>query len=248
MKIGLCLCGGGAKGAYQAGVIKGLYNQGIKKFDAISGTSIGAINGYYIYTGNVEKLEYMWTNIESGLENSIKIVNNTVDNSILIDILKPLTNKFNNNTDFYVNYIEVKNKMLKEKIVNLSNLDYDEGLNSIKYSSLLPFNPQGTLDIFSQFKIDVQKGLYDGYNLDGGLVNNTLVQPLIDANMDKIIIISTKHDYELPQQILDSYKSKDIIIVRPKSIFSSKDTLRFEKDFCEKIYNEGLEIGNNITI
>jgi predicted acylesterase/phospholipase RssA len=33
MKIGLCLSGGGAKGAFQAGVIKGLYDNGISKFD-----------------------------------------------------------------------------------------------------------------------------------------------------------------------------------------------------------------------
>ena len=43
MNIGLCLCGGGAKGAYQAGVIKALYDRGINKFNAISGTSIGAV-------------------------------------------------------------------------------------------------------------------------------------------------------------------------------------------------------------
>ena len=59
MNIGLCLCGGGAKGAYQAGVIKALYDRGINKFNAISGTSIGAVNGYFIFTNNVEKLEEM---------------------------------------------------------------------------------------------------------------------------------------------------------------------------------------------
>ena len=64
MKIGLCLSGGGAKGAFQAGVIKGLYDKGISKFDAISGTSIGAVNGYYVFTGNIKKLEDMWINIE----------------------------------------------------------------------------------------------------------------------------------------------------------------------------------------
>ena len=47
MKLGLCLEGGGAKGAYQAGVVKALYDGGINKFYSISGTSIGAINGYY---------------------------------------------------------------------------------------------------------------------------------------------------------------------------------------------------------
>lgn len=248
MRIGLCLCGGGAKGAYQAGVIKGLYNQGINKFDVISGTSIGAINGYYIFTENVEKLENMWTNIEVNSENDIKIVDNTVDNSIIIDGLKGLINKQKNNMNFYVNYIEVENRILREKIVNLYNLDYEEGLESIKYSSLLPFNPKGTLDMTNQFKKDLGEGLYDGYKLDGGLVNNTLIQPLIDNNVDKTIIISTRHDYKLPEAISTVCKDKDIIIVRPKSVFGPNDTLRFEKEFCKKIYNEGLEIGNSISI
>ena len=98
MNIGLCLCGGGAKGAYQAGVIKALYDRGINKFNAISGTSIGAINGYFIFTDNVEKLEEMWTNIDTNIENSIKIVDNTVDNSDVIEILSKLdNNKFRKN-------------------------------------------------------------------------------------------------------------------------------------------------------
>lgn len=43
--IGLVLSGGGAKGAYQAGVWKALAESGIiERIDAISGTSVGAIN------------------------------------------------------------------------------------------------------------------------------------------------------------------------------------------------------------
>ena len=89
MKIGLCLAGGGAKGAFEAGVIYGLYERNLK-FDVIAGTSIGAINGYYIYTENVNNLKDMWINIQTIGENGIKIVDNTVDNSLAIDILKSL--------------------------------------------------------------------------------------------------------------------------------------------------------------
>ena len=71
LNIGLCLCGGGAKGAYQAGVIKALYDRGINKFNSIAGTSIGAINGYFLFTENVEKLEEIWTNINKNTKNSV---------------------------------------------------------------------------------------------------------------------------------------------------------------------------------
>ncbi|QTL99641.1 hypothetical protein GM661_17620 [Iocasia frigidifontis] len=43
LETGLVLSGGGAKGAYQAGVIKGLLKMGIK-FDLVTGSSIGAFN------------------------------------------------------------------------------------------------------------------------------------------------------------------------------------------------------------
>ena len=34
MSLGVCLPGGGAKGAFQAGVLEALYNRGIKKYDS----------------------------------------------------------------------------------------------------------------------------------------------------------------------------------------------------------------------
>ena len=44
-RYALCLGGGGGKGAYQLGVYRALTEYGLmKKVDAISGTSIGAIN------------------------------------------------------------------------------------------------------------------------------------------------------------------------------------------------------------
>lgn len=248
MRIGLCLSGGGAKGAFQAGVIKGLYDNGIDKFDAISGTSIGAVNGYYVFTDNVEKLEYMWTNIEINFKTDIKIINNTVDNIYIIDSLKSLDENNRKNIDFYVNYIEIENSMPQHKIVNLHNLNKEERMNSIKYSSLLPFNPTGKLDISEQFKKDLVEGLYDGYKLDGGLLKNTLIEPLINNNLDKIILISMRHDYKLSDKIKESIDKEDIIIVRPNTIFDKNDTLRFEREFCKKIYYEGYEIGKNLKL
>ena len=122
MNIGLCLCGGGAKGAFQAGVIKALYDRGINKFNSISGTSIGAINGYFIFTDNLEKLEKMWIDIDENLKNTLKIIDNTVDNSYIIELLSNINYKGIENQDFYVNYISIKNNLAEEKIVNISKL------------------------------------------------------------------------------------------------------------------------------
>ncbi len=63
-KLGLVLSGGGAKGAYQAGVVRYLAERNIQP-DAVSGASIGSLNGAVVASaGNVQKaaetLERVW--------------------------------------------------------------------------------------------------------------------------------------------------------------------------------------------
>ena len=95
---------------------------------------------------------------------------------------------------------------------------------------------------------DLVEGLYDGYKLDGGLLKNTLIEPLLNNNLDKIIIISMRHDYKLSDTIKEKVSKEDINIVRPNTIFEKNDTLRFEREFCRKIYSEGYQIGKNLSI
>ena len=63
-KVGLVLGGGGAKGAYQIGVYKALKEQGlVDDIQAISGTSIGALNLALLALKEVEKAEDIWINL-----------------------------------------------------------------------------------------------------------------------------------------------------------------------------------------
>ena len=75
-KSALILSGGGARGAYQVGVLKGLCeilkSQNIENpFRILSGTSAGAINTAFLATQDgafetaVEKLIYLWSNIHT---------------------------------------------------------------------------------------------------------------------------------------------------------------------------------------
>lgn len=57
--LALTLEGGGARGGYQIGAVKALYENGYN-FKAIVGTSIGAINGAYLAQGDFDKLYKMW--------------------------------------------------------------------------------------------------------------------------------------------------------------------------------------------
>lgn len=63
IKQGLVLCGGGTKGSYQAGAIKALTELNIK-FDIITGTSIGALNGCLVAQHDEERLFELWDKIE----------------------------------------------------------------------------------------------------------------------------------------------------------------------------------------
>lgn len=62
-KIGIVLSGGGAKGAFEVGVLKVLLNKINRDGDVlagVSGTSIGALNGAFIASGQFEELEKIW--------------------------------------------------------------------------------------------------------------------------------------------------------------------------------------------
>ena len=71
-KIGITLAGGGARGSYAAGVLRYLYSELPKKLGYIpwpyivSGTSVGALNGYFAASHSMYEIRRMtdiWTNI-----------------------------------------------------------------------------------------------------------------------------------------------------------------------------------------
>ena len=59
---GLVLEGGGAKGAWQFGALKALAERGVQ-FDAVSGTSVGALNGAIWSANHTDFGEKMWSEI-----------------------------------------------------------------------------------------------------------------------------------------------------------------------------------------
>ena len=59
LKRGLVLEGGGAKGAWQFGVLKALSERGLK-FDVVSGTSVGALNGAIWSASRIDIGDKLW--------------------------------------------------------------------------------------------------------------------------------------------------------------------------------------------
>ena len=62
MKRAIVLSGGGSKGAYQIGVWKALRKLKIK-YDIVTGTSIGSVNGIMMVQNEYHKASFLWKNI-----------------------------------------------------------------------------------------------------------------------------------------------------------------------------------------
>jgi predicted acylesterase/phospholipase RssA len=74
----LVLSGGGARGAYEAGVVGALAAMGrisdgspLAPYEAVCGASIGTLNGWYVATGQYTKLRELWYTISA--QNLIRV-------------------------------------------------------------------------------------------------------------------------------------------------------------------------------
>lgn len=255
--IGFFLQGGGAKGAFQAGVITALYEKGIKP-NIISATSIGAINGYCLYLNQVEYLKELWMNIDDLDVNKKIDLDRVIENDAMIKKLKNLKSNDKFVDSFFINYVQITKNHIKEHNKNLKKISEIEAIEYIKASSLLPYPYKKEISIkelkeefdsskvFEDFKDKVASMMYDGYKLDGAIMNNNFIDPFYDNLVDELYLIVLKSNYEIPQKLLEKYKSKNIHLVKPNYSFKPKDTLKFEPEFCREIFKLGYEQGKEI--
>ena len=254
---GLFLQGGGAKGAFQAGVIYGLYEKGYK-FDIISGTSIGDINSYFIYKNQIEELKNFWLKNRYKNFNEGMTSDKVIDNQGIIDYLSKLEGLNETVKNIYVNYVHVQNKEFKEMVVDITKVSDECKLKAVKYSSLLPYrmkeynsiedvkNNFDSSVMRKNFYEDLKLNVYEGYNLDGGIANNDFLNPFIKNNVDRLYLIVFHKNYRVPDYIKTIYSMDDIIIIEPKTDFKPNDTLRLERDFLNDIFEEGYSISKKI--
>jgi NTE family protein len=59
MRTGLFLTPGAARAAYQVGVVQELVRSGVR-FDVVAASSVGALNGAFVATGQVDRLAQLW--------------------------------------------------------------------------------------------------------------------------------------------------------------------------------------------
>lgn len=253
---GVFLQGGGAKGAFQAGVLCALHDRGIE-FNVLSGTSVGALNGYFLLKGAYEALKDAWIN--KGFPNDAVDVNAPIiESSGALELLNDVRGceDVSSIKHFYVNFVPVVNRDLQHKWKDIAALSEDKRYEIIRHSSLLPksigvdpFDGNYSLnDATTCFKEDLKKGVYDHYILDGGLLNNNFLEPFKTVKVNKLFMIAFKTTFEIPSYIRERYRDDQLCLITSDIWYDKTDTMNFDKAFITKNFERGYEIGSAVAV
>lgn len=170
----LVLAGGGAKGAFQAGVLKVLYEQD-KHFDLVIGTSVGAVNGFlWAYAPYI--IEDEWKSIKSNRDvlssNWYKLLWSTGLNN-----LNPLKKKLIETSKRHLvarcNFVPVVCDLKTGELIYWEYKNFNEMIKGIIASSSIPSSME----------------LIDGRYADGGVREVVAAEYAKKLGADEITVI-----------------------------------------------------------
>lgn len=242
MKTAVVLSGGGAKGSYQLGVWKALRELHIK-YDIVTGTSIGALNGVLMCENSYFKAKRIWRKL-----NLEYLFNELPKSNKEIDILKLFGGNFIKNGGMDIKKIEsiLEDNVNKRKFYN-SKIDY--GLITYNFTTKKPL-------ILSKEKIPSDKLIdylmasatcYPAFKMkeidgdkyiDGGYYDNLPVELAIELGAEFLIIV----DLGSPGFKKKPSKNIDSILIKPKNNIS------FFLNFDEKAAKINVKFGYNDTL
>lgn len=232
MKLGLVLSGGGGKGAYELGVWKALVEMKLDKhIEVISGTSIGAFNAALFAQGDMENAQALWDEVtmeklvpmskmdllKKGVAlalgvKSINFVKKHMSDKLEVgdfpkDGAYDVVNKF-----IDVRKVKESGKICyaactelpecKVKYFKINDYDDEVGREIIMASASLPL-------IYDSSEVDGKK------YLDGGMVDNTPIQPVYGEGCDLIIVVHLSKEGTVDRSL---YPNAQIIEIVPKSL------------------------------
>lgn len=254
MKKAIVLSGGGARGSYQVGVWKALRKVNYK-FDIVTGTSIGALNGVLFVQGDFKRAYKIWKNISFkdvfGSEFDINLDLNekkkVVTNMFILNMFsrkKISADNIENMLDKIVNY----KKFYKSKIdfglmtVNLTEFKYEVVVKNEIPKEHLKDYLIGSAALFPGFS---KKKIEENSYIDGGFYDNLPINLAIDMGATEIIAVDLKAP-GIKQRVKDS--SVKIKYIYPKVDLDS--ILLFDKQQAIKNmtlgYHDGLKAFNEL--
>lgn len=248
----LVLSGGGAKGAFQVGALKVLREAGYS-YDAISGISVGTLNGSMLASGQFDKMVTLWEQLTPSKVRSrnslLKIGRQYI--TYKIGIGKPPTSLFNNQPlrgllvenllgmestiPFHFGYVKLDTGQYVKAVIRWNDHKVDEqDIDRVMASTAIPaiFNPSvigGSLSV------------------DGGIRNISPIADILPYDPDQLILIPT----EPIGQEKEQDDSRDIIQIAVRAISIMLDEI-FHEDIdrfltINRLVNEADEQGATLT-
>lgn len=257
MKIGLVLSGGGGKGAYELGVWRALKELGISKYISVfSGTSIGAFNSVLFAMDNMEKADKLWEEVTMdklvplskvelikrgiglylGGKNlqlakrflSDKIEHGAISNEGAVEVIEKYLDCSvfdNTNKVCFAACTELPNYNVKYFRLN----DYDEETRKkmVLASASLPLIYDSTEVVGEKY-------------IDGGIADNTPIQPVYGEKCDVIIVVLLSKEATIDR---DLYPHSKLIIIAPENLDENtiNGTLNLDTDAKRVRINEGYK-------
>lgn len=190
----LVLSGGGSKGSYQIGVWKALKKLHIK-FDIVTGTSVGALNGALITQNSYHKAISLWKKINL----QILFGENATDSTNDLEVMKMYGNNFIKHGGMEVKQLEeLIEKEINYKRFYKSKINY--GLVTFNLTNKKPIQitkekiPKHLIGDYlmasaSCYPAFKQKEIEGNKYIDGGIYDNLPINLALDMGADEIIAI-----------------------------------------------------------
>ncbi len=249
--IGLVLCGGGGRGAYQIGVWQALNELGIDRYiNGVSGTSAGALNAALFACGNISLAENVWTSLRRqditdpaetagrmlfGVMNFLGSDNRTIDlpdpeRAARAGIFSPqgLIGKIEENG---------VNSCISGCGMPCFACCHNSVTGHAEYFDMSAYSPDRVTDILTASTaipaVFPAKEIGGIFYRDGGLSDNTPIKPLYDIGFRKFIVSylgSVSADLsEFPDaDFLELYPSDKILLGKNEGRLLKAGTLDFD--------------------
>lgn len=227
--VGLVLEGGGVKGAYELGALIALTEKGYS-FHAVTGTSIGALNGAVMASQGIEKLAEYWEEakycpvFDFDDDMVARFRQKDFDLDLIIAAGKKLLSAREIIRQSYEHTLKFVYDRLKEDEIRSSAIDF--GCVTYNISDMEPFEamkkdiPEGKLidyivasacfPIFPPKQIDGKKFI------DGGVYDNMPINLLARTGCKKMVVVRTNPVSKQPKRRIEQ-PDLDIFYITPSA-------------------------------
>lgn len=224
---GLVLEGGGVKGAYELGALIALYERGYS-FGAVTGTSIGALNGAVLVSQGIDDLERYWEETKDcpifdfDSDTVANFRQKDFDLDRIIATGKKLLKARDIIRESYEKGLAFVRKNLDESAIRNSGMDF--GLVAYNLSDMKAVEamkrdiPEGKLvdyiiasacfPIFPPISIDGKK------YIDGGVYDNLPINLIARAGWEKLVVVRTHPLSKEPKRRMER-SDLDITYIAP---------------------------------